>query len=44
MNRRSIALITSLIMLASVGTGCIGRFALSGKVRAFNLSSVSEAI
>ena len=42
MNRRFIALLASLIMLASIGTGCIGRFALSGKVRAFNLEATED--
>ena len=42
MNRRFIALMASLVLLATVGTGCIGRFALSGKVRAFNLEATED--
>ena len=42
MSRRFIALFASLILLATIGTGCIGRFALSGKVRAFNLATTED--
>lgn len=42
MNRRFIALLASLALLATVSTGCIGRFALSGKVRAFNLETTDD--
>ncbi|MBW2390125.1 MAG: DUF3332 family protein [Deltaproteobacteria bacterium] len=42
MNRRFIALMASLVLLATIGTGCIGRFALSGKVRAFNLEATED--
>jgi hypothetical protein len=42
MNRRFIALFASLVLLATIGTGCIGRFALSGKVRAFNLEATED--
>jgi hypothetical protein len=42
MNRRFIALFASLILLATLGTGCIGRFALSGKVRAFNMEVTED--
>ena len=42
MNRRVTALLISLVMLGTIGTGCIGRFALSGKVRAFNLEATED--
>ena len=42
MNRRFIALLASLALLATVTTGCIGRFALSGKVREFNLATTDD--
>ncbi len=42
MNRRFVTLFASLIMVASLGTGCIGNFALSGKVRTFNLETTDN--
>lgn len=42
MNRRLIALMASLVLLVTMGTGCIGRFALSGKVRTFNMEATEN--
>ena len=37
MKRRLSILVVSLLLVLSMGTGCIGNFGLTGKVRAFNL-------
>jgi len=37
MKRRLSILVVSLLLVLTMGTGCIGNFGLTGKVRAFNL-------
>ena len=37
MKKRLSILVISILLVLSMGTGCIGNFGLSGKVRAFNL-------
>ena len=42
MNRRLSMLAISLLLIASLGTGCIGNFGLAGAVRKFNLELTED--
>lgn len=42
MKRRVSILAISLLLISSLGTGCIGNFGLSGEVRKFNLETTEE--